>query len=335
MSEPTAPGPGRSPCCRRAQRRSRGRTTWTRRSRSSSRPGRPRRGGHRRAILQDPTARAGAAADARDVRRPARGYETRWPEPRPPVHRAALDRTGSLGGRGGRPTGHDDRRGPAARGRGRRRRGVRRRADVRLVGRARGRHGRGGAAGRDRRPRGRGDRDVPASSMATRARRVAGARGPDRPADGPRERPDPRAGARARGGPGAAAGDRGLGRPVRRRRVPRAQRVGRARGRRPGPAPGRGRPRANVRLVDTLGRTGGDEFVLVAPGSAGVTVARRVLDGIARLEAVDGHPVTVSAGVARFPQDGAGRRVAARGGAGRVAATGARRHRRGGGRTHA
>ena len=28
-----------------------------------------------------------------------------------------------------------------------------------------------------------------------------------------------------------------------------------------------------VRLVDTVGRTGGDEFVLVAPGSAGVTVA--------------------------------------------------------------
>ena len=31
---------------------------------------------------------------------------------------------------------------------------------------------------------------------------------------------------------------------------------------------------ASVRLVDTLGRTGGDEFVLVAPGSAGVTVAQ-------------------------------------------------------------
>ncbi len=59
-----------------------------------------------------------------------------------------------------------------------------------------------------------------------------------------------------------------------------------------------------VRLVDTIARTGADEFVLVAPGSAGVTVARRVLDGIARLDAVDGRTVTVSAGVARFPQDG-------------------------------
>lgn len=61
----------------------------------------------------------------------------------------------------------------------------------------------------------------------------------------------------------------------------------------------------SVRLVDTLARTGGDEFALVAPGSAGVTVARRVLDGISKLEAVDGHSISVSAGVARFPQDGA------------------------------
>ena len=41
----------------------------------------------------------------------------------------------------------------------------------------------------------------------------------------------------------------------------------------------------SVRLVDTVGRIGGDEFVLVAPGSAGMTVARRVLDGIAALPA--------------------------------------------------
>ncbi len=60
----------------------------------------------------------------------------------------------------------------------------------------------------------------------------------------------------------------------------------------------------SVRLVDTVGRIGGDEFVLVAPGPAGGMVARRVLDGIAALPAAAGRTVSVSAGVARFPADG-------------------------------
>ena len=59
-----------------------------------------------------------------------------------------------------------------------------------------------------------------------------------------------------------------------------------------------------VRLVDTVARLGGDEFVVIAPGSAGMTVARRVLEDIAALPETDGRRITVSAGVARFPTDG-------------------------------
>jgi diguanylate cyclase (GGDEF)-like protein len=61
----------------------------------------------------------------------------------------------------------------------------------------------------------------------------------------------------------------------------------------------------SVRLVDTVGRVGGDEFVLIAPGSAGLTVAERVKAGIAVLPAVAGREVSVSVGIARFPTDGA------------------------------
>jgi diguanylate cyclase (GGDEF)-like protein len=60
----------------------------------------------------------------------------------------------------------------------------------------------------------------------------------------------------------------------------------------------------SVRLVDTVGRVGGDEFVLIAPGSDGAVVAKRILDGISALTAVAGRQISVSAGVARFPADG-------------------------------
>ncbi len=59
-----------------------------------------------------------------------------------------------------------------------------------------------------------------------------------------------------------------------------------------------------VRLVDTVARLGGDEFVVIAPGSAGITVARRVLEDVGALPESDGRRITVSAGVARFPTDG-------------------------------
>jgi diguanylate cyclase (GGDEF)-like protein len=60
----------------------------------------------------------------------------------------------------------------------------------------------------------------------------------------------------------------------------------------------------SVRLVDTVARGGGDEFVLVAPGAKGPHLIRRIVGSVAARPPIAGVGFTVSAGVARFPTDG-------------------------------
>lgn len=59
-----------------------------------------------------------------------------------------------------------------------------------------------------------------------------------------------------------------------------------------------------VRLVDTVARLGPAEFVVLAPGSGGETVARRIASAVSSLAPVGDWKVDVSTGVAHVPQDG-------------------------------
>ncbi|WP_082411665.1 putative bifunctional diguanylate cyclase/phosphodiesterase [Methylogaea oryzae] len=64
-----------------------------------------------------------------------------------------------------------------------------------------------------------------------------------------------------------------------------------------------------LREVDTVGRLGGDEFLVVLPetdGDGAAHVAQKILDTLADSAMIDGHPLTISSsiGVAIYPLDG-------------------------------
>jgi diguanylate cyclase (GGDEF)-like protein len=59
-----------------------------------------------------------------------------------------------------------------------------------------------------------------------------------------------------------------------------------------------------VRLIDTVARTGPDEFVVVAPGATGPALAHRIVAAVEAEQLSDGTPLRLSTGRAVFPDDG-------------------------------
>ena len=60
----------------------------------------------------------------------------------------------------------------------------------------------------------------------------------------------------------------------------------------------------NVRLIDTVARTGADEFVVVAPGATGPALAHRIVAAVEAEQLSDGTPLRFGTGRSVFPDDG-------------------------------
>jgi diguanylate cyclase (GGDEF)-like protein len=60
----------------------------------------------------------------------------------------------------------------------------------------------------------------------------------------------------------------------------------------------------NVRLIDTVARTGADEFVVLAPGATGPALAHRIVAAVEAEQLSDGTPLRLGTGRAVFPDDG-------------------------------